>query len=82
MSHWIKILVTIWVFYSFVSSSLSLISTLMVPCASSIVCEFVLYDNFDHYNFMFSNSIVKVKSFGNSLAINNHPVGVSLFFLN
>ena len=53
----------------------------MVPCAY-VVCEFVLYDDFYHSNFMKSTSIVKLESFGSSLSMDFHPIGVSIFFLN
>ena len=89
MSHWINFLISIYVVYLFLSFSLSLISTLIVLCASSIIYEYVLYDNFYHSKFMPSNSVVKLKSFGNtplcignSLPMDFHPIGISLYFLN
>ena len=54
----------------------------MVPCVSSIMFEFILYDKFYYFNFMPSNSVVKLNNFGNSLPMDFHHIGVSLFFLN
>ena len=60
----------------------------MVPCASLVMYESVLYDDFYHSHFMSSNVVVKLQRFGNSLScLGNslpmvfHPTRINLFLI-